>query len=339
MGTQLDAALAYVLVYELLFGKGCRTPVAAPEKYVLTRKTQLKKELAKRMSIAKVTKPEQLLPESVRVGSKLQRSLPRYVRVNTLKCTREEALAGLQRQQAVEDDHVADLLVLPPGTDLHKHPLVLSGGLVLQGKGSCMPAAVLAPESDWEVVDACAAPGNKTTHLAALMQGKGRITAFDADHRRLKRLKANALATGASNIVAKNADFLAVDPCEYPQVRAILLDPSCSGSGTEVVRGDILLRGGGEEKQGAQAAAEQRIEALATFQVSTGWETHIVDFLLWLAPIRAPPFAKTIRCNRYLSADNWWVMPSLLPGGGAEARVEFPRRGARRVLDMLRTPP
>jgi hypothetical protein len=61
---------------------------------------------------------------------------------------------------------VEDLLILPPGTDLHKHPLVLSGGLVLQGKGSCMPAAALAPEPHWEVIDACAAPGNKTTHLA-----------------------------------------------------------------------------------------------------------------------------------------------------------------------------
>jgi len=43
-----------------------------------------------------VQKPEQLLPESVRVGSRLQRTLPRYVRVNTLKCSRAAALAALQ---------------------------------------------------------------------------------------------------------------------------------------------------------------------------------------------------------------------------------------------------
>jgi hypothetical protein len=47
--------LAYVLVYELLIGKGCRAPVAAPEKYVLSRKSQLKSALAKRMAAAKVS--------------------------------------------------------------------------------------------------------------------------------------------------------------------------------------------------------------------------------------------------------------------------------------------
>ena len=42
-------------MYELLIGKGCRTPVAAPEKYVLSRKSQLKSALAKRMAVAKVS--------------------------------------------------------------------------------------------------------------------------------------------------------------------------------------------------------------------------------------------------------------------------------------------
>jgi hypothetical protein len=41
---------------------------------------------------------------------------------------------------------------------------------VLQGKSSCMPAAALDPCPGWTVVDCCAAPGNKTTHLAARMQ-------------------------------------------------------------------------------------------------------------------------------------------------------------------------
>jgi hypothetical protein len=47
-------------------------------------------------SLERTQKPEQLLPENVRVGSRLQRTLPRYVRVNTLKCTRAAALAALQ---------------------------------------------------------------------------------------------------------------------------------------------------------------------------------------------------------------------------------------------------
>ena len=72
----------------------------------------------------------------------------------------------------------------------------------------------------------------------------GRVHAFDADAFRLKRLKANCQTAGAGSIVrAKCEDFLKVDPTspEYAGVRAVLLDPSCSGSGTAGTRGDYLL--------------------------------------------------------------------------------------------------
>ena len=71
------------------------------------------------------------------------------------------------------DELLPDLLFLPAGTDLHEEPLVREGAVVLQGKSSCMPAHALAPKAGWRVVDACAAPGNKTTHLAALMGNEG----------------------------------------------------------------------------------------------------------------------------------------------------------------------
>lgn len=67
----------------------------------------------------------------------------------------------------------------------------LGVSVIPQGRASCIPATVLAPQPGWTVVDACAAPGNKTTHLAALMRGRGRVLAFDADRDRLERLKAS----------------------------------------------------------------------------------------------------------------------------------------------------
>lgn len=96
--------------------------------------------------------------------------------------------------EIVRDSLLPDVLLLPAGSRLHGNPWVDAGKLILQGRASCIPAHVLAPQPGWTVVDACAAPGNKTTHLAARMQGRGRVLAFDADRERLNRLKVRARA-------------------------------------------------------------------------------------------------------------------------------------------------
>ncbi|GLI69443.1 hypothetical protein VaNZ11_014055, partial [Volvox africanus] len=178
-----------------------------------------------------------------------------------------------QQPQVVLDTLLPDLLALPPGTDLHDHPLVTRGSVVLQSKASCMPARALNPEPGWTVVDCCAAPGNKTTHLAAMLGNKGRVLAFDKDPKRLVRLRANAALTGASCIEARLADFLSLNPTapEFREVRGVLLDPSCSGSGTIFTRMDHLLpshrlRGAAAATTGATGTTEA---ATATHAPST----------------------------------------------------------------------
>jgi 16S rRNA C967 or C1407 C5-methylase (RsmB/RsmF family) len=86
--------------------------------------------------------------------------------------------ADAQRRVYYLDAHVPNLLVFAPGTDLHDHSLLQSGQIILQDKASCMPAAALDPanpaygldqaDQPWHVLDGCAAPGNKTTHLLAI---------------------------------------------------------------------------------------------------------------------------------------------------------------------------
>lgn len=176
----------------------------------------------------------------------------------------------LQGGKVREDPLLPDLLVFPPGTPLHDHPLVLAGQLILQSKASCLPAHALAPQPGWRVIDACAAPGNKTTHLAALMKNDGVVLAFDRDPRRLRRLQSNAELAGASAIQAHHADFLSVDPqgAEYAEVRGLLLDPSCSGSGTTLSRMDYLLPSAASRPLGEAALTycDDRVESLAQFQ-------------------------------------------------------------------------
>lgn len=78
------------------------------------------------------------------------------------------------------DLDIPDLLLFSPQTTFINDPLYLSGKVILQDKASCFPAIVLSPPAtdDTVVIDATAAPGNKTSHLSALMGNKGKVTVF-----------------------------------------------------------------------------------------------------------------------------------------------------------------
>uniref|UniRef100_A0A9I9E4K4 SAM-dependent MTase RsmB/NOP-type domain-containing protein n=1 Tax=Cucumis melo TaxID=3656 RepID=A0A9I9E4K4_CUCME len=60
---------------------------------------------------------------------------------------------------------VPDFLILPPGSDLHDHPLVANGRIFLQGKASSMVEEDLDPKPGWKVLDACSASVNKLSTL------------------------------------------------------------------------------------------------------------------------------------------------------------------------------
>lgn len=142
------------------------------------------------------------------------------------------------------DIHIPNLLAFPVSMTqmLTGHHLYTTGALILQDKASCFPAHILNPPPGAHVIDACAAPGNKTTHLAAIMSGgcdmhgKGRITAFERDPRRSEILSKMINKAGSNKIVEirKASDFLKSNPQTDPHLgyaTHLLLDPSCSGSG------------------------------------------------------------------------------------------------------------
>lgn len=284
----LHRSTAYVLGYEVLFGAGVDPEpdgraLPPDESAVVAASPALRKALRRRLKSAGASTADAFL--LAQPGGRALAEVPfhsRHARVNVLKISTEAATRALSRLRPAIDPHVPNLLVFPPGTDLHDHPMVRDGRLILQGKASCLPAAALAPEPGWEVLDCCAAPGNKTTHLAALVGVEGKVRAFDADVRRLKRLKANCALAGAGDIVtARCQDFLTLDPeaPEYAAVRGVLLDPSCSGSGTAGTRGDYLIAAArGETEPDANAVDDDggdvsrhpppgaRVAALADFQ-------------------------------------------------------------------------
>ena len=271
---RLDKHIAILMVYQLLFFKGSLN-WSKLKPTVKKHQTRLRAELAKLKIKHKVSRNEDLLPEETRN----QLVLPRYVRVSGKSSVDKVIAKFIEQGYKLEDSslnlsniapktirkdlHVPNLLIFPPSTDLHENPLFLNGTLILQDKASCFPAYILNPPKNATVIDACAAPGNKTSHLSSIMKNTGQIFAFDASSRRLETLNKLCSRAGCTNIISKCLDFLTVDPHsrDFINVEYILLDPSCSGSGI-VSRMNNLI----DEESGSSEEAEERLKSLAEFQ-------------------------------------------------------------------------
>ncbi|KAG5186176.1 S-adenosyl-L-methionine-dependent methyltransferase [Tribonema minus] len=279
-----DSDQAWVMLYDLLFGKGSIQGGGALKRHLVARDAQLRAALAA-LKAARGLPPdaaaELLLPDAAR-----RHAFPRYARVNLLRAAPDAVEAQLRAEglEVARDGTVGALLVLPHGTDLHAHALVADGRLILQDKSSCFSAqALLGGGSSWldggDVIDACAAPGNKTLHAAALLSAAAlsgaaaaaaaaashHVFAFDRDAKRLALLRRRCDgAGGAGRITPCLQDFLAVDvnDARFSRVRGILLDPSCSGSG--IVTAPDRWQ---EEEQGG-AGGGDRVDKLAAFQLA-----------------------------------------------------------------------
>ncbi|OEU17417.1 S-adenosyl-L-methionine-dependent methyltransferase [Fragilariopsis cylindrus CCMP1102] len=190
--------------------------------------------------------------------SKRSITIPRYVRINTLVADRDEVLQTIRKKNAKVyiDAHIPNLLVLDhtPESRALLQELVVSQKVILQDKSSCFSALCLvhgfgdnnngsnnSKDNGYHYLDACAAPGNKTCHLAALVQaGKANdsrssiIYALDKSPDRYKLLKRRMDELVPQRTVqCHNFDFFDdnIDNKLFKRIRAIMLDPSCSGSG------------------------------------------------------------------------------------------------------------
>lgn len=154
------------------------------------------------------------------------------IRVNTLISTFEEVIQFLDKNNisysAVND--IPNAIIINDSYDITETKLYENGAIYLQSLSSMLPPLILNPKEDAHILDMCAAPGSKTTQLAALANNKACITACEFDKIRAERLKYNLNKLGTSRVTVLVKDSRNLD--EFFRFDTIMLDAPCSGSGT-----------------------------------------------------------------------------------------------------------
>ena len=165
----------------------------------------------------------------------MNQAAPLVLRANLRKATREALLDRLQKNGV----NVSPTPYSPQGLTIWSASAVdqLSGfneGLFqVQGEASQLVSYLLSPKPGDRILDACAAPGGKTTHIAELVEDQGEIVALDLSARGLKKIEDNATRLGLSSIRTYRTDASRDLPRDLsgPYDR-VLVDAPCSGFGT-----------------------------------------------------------------------------------------------------------
>ena len=158
---------------------------------------------------------------------------PVTLRINPLRVNREEALAQLRQAGAAlrEVPWYADALVVENLREdaLQALPLYEAGGIYLQNLSAMLPPLLLQARPGETILDMAAAPGGKTTQIAALTGNQALITACEKNVR-AQRLQFNLQRQGATRVNVMQEDARHLD--DLFSFDRILLDAPCSGSGT-----------------------------------------------------------------------------------------------------------
>jgi 16S rRNA (cytosine967-C5)-methyltransferase len=159
--------------------------------------------------------------------------IPKYIRINTLKTDDglRDYLHGLGLQLAKVPKIKNTYKLLNSSEVLTVTKPYHAGKFLFQDKASALVAKVASPKPTDIVMDICAAPGVKTSHLAQLMGNKGRIISVDYDERRINSWRRLIQKMGVGNAEIVNAD--ASKPNTLPDELAdiVVLDPPCTGTG------------------------------------------------------------------------------------------------------------
>ena len=152
----------------------------------------------------------------------------RFIRQNPAACTGAELEQALG--DAVSPTNLPGAYELHTG-DIRKLPEFRKGWFYVQDLSSQICALALGAKPGETILDLCAAPGGKTTHIAELMNNKGKIYAFDVHEHKIELIKKNAERLGITIIEPKLSDGCKIDESMINTADKILCDVPCSGLG------------------------------------------------------------------------------------------------------------
>ncbi|MDB5034656.1 MAG: Ribosomal small subunit methyltransferase [Chlorobi bacterium] len=159
---------------------------------------------------------------------------PITLRANTLVAGRERLAAALAAQNIPSTPglYAPDALLLNRRLNANAIPEFKQGWFEIQDEGSQLLSTILDPHPNWHVFDACAGAGGKSLHLAAIMKGRGSISAHDINERRLMEIRPRLRRSTAQNIRVMSHDHYLENRKKLAGMYdAVMIDAPCSGAG------------------------------------------------------------------------------------------------------------
>jgi 16S rRNA (cytosine967-C5)-methyltransferase len=228
------------------------------------------------------------------------------LRVNPLKTSLEAVEAAFKQAQIplTRVESIDKALRLERGSGaIQKLPGFQEGWWTIQDASAQLVTHLLDPQPGETILDACAAPGGKTTHIAELMGDRGTILARDRDEKRLRKVRDNAQRLGLTCIQTQVSDSR--DRAPQPLCDRVLVDAPCSGLGTLHRHPDIRWRQSGDRIDALIQLQEELLASAATWVKPGG--------ILVYATCTLNPAENEAVVQSFLQRQSHWqIIPSIL---------------------------
>jgi len=245
--------------------------------------------------------------EQARAAAKAMVTIPPlHLRVNPLRTNRDTVLAALNEKGIlVEASPIApEGIILQERHPVETLPGFREGWWYVQDIGAMMVSRVLDPQPGERVLDLCAAPGGKTTHIAELMEDRGYLVAVDRDAARIRKVKENCERLGITMVEMRVAN-VATSQVNLALADRVLADVPCSGFGVIRRQPDVLWRK--DRAELARLPAEQlAILKQAASLVKKGG-------VLVYSTCTTEPEENEAVVTRFLAETNGFTVDSILP--------------------------